>query len=161
MSARNGTAKRRYSDEDRAEALAALAANAGNVERTAAALGIPRTTLLHWAAGTRHPEASQMGQEKKGDMAAALEAVAWKLLDAIPGKIDDAPLNQTSVAMGIAIDKARLLRNQPTEITQHDFGDLTEEEIDRRIAELEARIAAAQGGEGKVGAAAPQNEQPA
>lgn len=116
--------RRRYSDDDRAAALAALAANGGNVARTAARLGIPVKTLANWARGDRHPEAAQLGERKKGDMAAALEAVAWQILDALPHKIGKAPLNQAAVALGIAIDKARLLRGEPTEIRRDDLPGL-------------------------------------
>lgn len=42
--------RRRYSDSERAEALAALAANAGNRAKTARQLGIPRQTLAEWVA---------------------------------------------------------------------------------------------------------------
>jgi hypothetical protein len=111
--------KRRYSDDERANALAALAANAGNVTRTARQLGIPRATLVHWADGDRHPEAMIMGEGKRRDMAEALVGVAWQLLDAIPSKIDNAPLLQTATSLGIAIDKARLLRGEPTTIEGH------------------------------------------
>lgn len=37
-----------YTDEQRIAALAALEANGGNVKRTAAAVGIPRSTLQLW-----------------------------------------------------------------------------------------------------------------
>src|SRR5690554_3963581 len=101
-------AKRRYTDADRETALAALAANGGNVSRTAEQLGIPRKTLQNWASGTHHPEAAENGHRKKGELAAALEEIAWKLAESIPGKIPSAPLAQTATALGIAIDKLRL-----------------------------------------------------
>ena len=56
--------RRRYTDNERAAALTALAANCGNVERTARELGIPRKTLAQWARGQRYPEAAQMSHEK-------------------------------------------------------------------------------------------------
>lgn len=108
--------RRRYSDEERANAVAALAANAGNVSRTAAQLGIPAKTLENWAKGSAHPEAADNGEQKKAGMAAALDEIAWKLLGAIEGKIGDASLSHTATAMGIAIDKARLLRGEPTKL---------------------------------------------
>lgn len=147
--------KRRYSDEERANALAALAANNNCIRGTAAKLGIPFATLAKWANGTRHPEAIIDGHEKKLDMATALENVAWKLLDAIPDKIAKAPLNQTATAMGIAIDKARLLRGQPTQITQHDLAQLTDDELDRRIKEAEARLVTLEAGESVPSGTAP------
>lgn len=118
--------RRRYSDDERATALAALAANGGNVERTAAQLAMPRKTLASWAKGERHPEAAQLCQGKKGPMADALDAIAWKILDSLPGKIASAPLAQSMTALGIAIDKARLLRGEPTDITEVQDGKLAE-----------------------------------
>ena len=111
-------ARRRYSDEERAQALTALRANGGNAGKTARQLGIPPTTLCQWKRGERHPEAAQLSNGKTRDMAAALEAVAWQILEALPEKVPAAPLAQAATAMGIAIDKARLLRELPTEITE-------------------------------------------
>jgi transposase-like protein len=39
---------RAYSDEDKAAALAALKANAGNVKRTATQVGVPARTVRRW-----------------------------------------------------------------------------------------------------------------
>jgi hypothetical protein len=44
--------KRMYSDEEKASALAALAANGGNALLTAQQTGVPRTTLRKWAGGS-------------------------------------------------------------------------------------------------------------
>lgn len=136
MAVKKSKPKRRYTDDERAAALAALAANGGNVFRTAAQLGIPATTIKNWAKGYRHPEAAEMGEQKKGPMADALEAVAWKLLDSIPSKIAKATLAQVSTSMGISIDKARLLRGEPTNIE--------ESRNDDRLAEFRKRYLAAQ-----------------
>ncbi len=59
-------------DDERAEALAALAANGGDVGRTARQLGIPKTTLIGGAEGTRHPEAVGNATPKKEDMNAPM-----------------------------------------------------------------------------------------
>lgn len=138
--------RRRYSDEERAAALAALAANGGNVGRTARELGIAETTVRHWATGDRHPEAAQMGERKKQDMATALEGVAWKLLRSLPKKVAKAPLNQAATAMGIAIDKARLLRGEPTQIDEHRGG------VTLRIDRLTAAFAGVADRQGEGGA---------
>ena len=127
---------RQYSDEERANALAALAANGGNINRTAKQLGIPEKTLSNWANGKRHPESAQMGERKKGDMSDALEALAWKLLDAWPKKIAKATLAQLATATGIAIDKMRLLREPSTAIAG---GEMTDEERLSRLRELVER----------------------
>jgi transposase-like protein len=57
--------KRRYSDQDRAAAVAAVTANGGNIQRTARQLGIPETSLRQWVKAERHPEAAQMSVEKE------------------------------------------------------------------------------------------------
>jgi Bacterial regulatory protein, Fis family len=53
-----------YSEEEKARALTALAANRGDVSRTARQLGISRRTLKRWvdAAGSAMPRASSVGQ---------------------------------------------------------------------------------------------------
>jgi transposase-like protein len=108
--------KRRYTDTFRAEALAMLAANGGALERTAKQLGIPEATLRCWANGTRHSEAVQMCAEKKAALADRLEDLAHALLDSLarPEKRKAASLQQTATTFAIAVDKMRLLREQPT-----------------------------------------------
>lgn len=124
---------RRYSDEDRSNALAALAANGGNVERTAKQLRIPETTLRHWARGERHPETAQMGEQKKGPLADAMEEVVFVLVGMMPEKAKDAPLKDIGVTVGIAVDKIRLLRDQPTSISA---SALTDEQRLQQLQEL-------------------------
>jgi hypothetical protein len=119
MMARGGwraVAKRTYSDEEKASALAGLAANGGNVLLTARQAGVPRTTLRKWADGVIHPSVAQMGHEKREDLAGRLEDLAHRIVDAIPGRLSDADLKQLGVCLGIAVDKMRLLREQPTSI---------------------------------------------
>jgi hypothetical protein len=132
-------AKRSYSDEEKASALAALAANGGNAKLTAQQTGVPRTTLQKWAGGAVHPTVTQMGQQKREDLADRLEGLAHRLLDAIPARLPDADLKQLSVSLGIAVDKMRLLRGQPTSIEGHD---LTDEQRLARLRELAERARA-------------------
>lgn len=108
-------ARRRYTDGDREAALAALAANGGNLKATAAALGIPPKTLRSW-----RDQGGDFAPHKKEGMAEALDRAAWTLLGALTDKdrIADAPLNQVATSMGIAIDKARLLRGESTNIEE-------------------------------------------
>lgn len=112
--------KRRYSDDDRSSALAALAANGGDVAGTAARLEIPRKTLESWARGLRHPEAAQSCLEKKEPLAEAFDRIASRILGGVTDKkIRDANLQQTLTSAGIAVDKARLLRGEPTSIEEN------------------------------------------
>jgi transposase-like protein len=145
-----GEARRRYSDEDRANALAALAANAGNVLLTAEQLGIPECTLRQWATGRRHPEARQMSEEKKAPLADRLEQIAHDLLDdlADPDRRRASSLKETATALGIALDKMQLLRGRATAITQHDLSTLSDDELARQIQDLEGRLPPPPGGAG-------------
>ncbi len=144
--------QRRYSDDDRANALAALAANGGNLSQTARQLGIPKGTLLAWRDGAAHPEAVENSTPKKADMAAALKELAWDLLGDLgdQARRQGAGLAQTATALGIVLDKARLLEGKPTQITDntHRFDDLTDDELDAHIQQLQAR---AGGGPGSTG----------
>lgn len=113
-----GKEKRRYSDEDRSNALAALAANSGNISRTAEQLEIPAKTLENWAKGISHPEAAKNGERKKQDLAVAFDEIAWRCLD----NVTEEKLKKTGAVdllktAGIAVDKAQLLRGKPTQIT--------------------------------------------
>lgn len=118
--------RRRYSDKERATALAALAANGGNVLRTARDTGIPRKTVELWAkeqaGGTLMPDVAAECQEIKGDLASELEAWAWQLLNLNrePAEARKARYQERSNGIGIAIEKSRLLREQPTSITGTD-----------------------------------------
>lgn len=96
--------------------MAALAANANNVSQTARQLGIPAKTLENWAKGTAHPEAAKNGEQKKAALADQLEEVAERITGAMPAKIKQAGLQQCAVSLGIAIEKMRLLREQPTSL---------------------------------------------
>lgn len=118
--------RRRYSDQERAEAMVVLMAYGGNLAATATATGIPYRTLRHWAAGDRHPEAIRMAREKQQPLADRLEEVVAMLAEGMddPAKIEKAPLNQIAVALGILIDKVRLLRAVPTGVTTGVFAEV-------------------------------------
>lgn len=107
--------KRSYSEDDRYVALAALDLNGGNVYRTAKALDIPVSTLDTWrmqraerqAYSADHPRA----KEARGDLAVKIESLAHSIAEAMPSKIGTATLSQCAVALGISVDKVRILRS--------------------------------------------------
>lgn len=109
--------QRKYSDEDRATALAALDANSGDYLKTSKMLHIPRTTLIEWDKGRVHPVVSAIRQEKKGDLAARLEELAGLLVDDLTSAETRraASFSQLATGLGIAVDKMRLLRGESTE----------------------------------------------
>lgn len=143
-----GMSKRSYSDRQKAEALAALDANGGIVNRTANQLGIPRKTLEQWAKdiGTGE-DVAHIRQEKRIDLAQSLEDVAYKLVEAMPGKISEANLQQIATSAGIAIDKMRLLRGEATVITAEasrlrEAADKLAEKYGKPVAEVLADMKA-------------------
>jgi hypothetical protein len=147
-------ARRRYTDDERAACLAALAANGGNVKKTAAACGVPIVTLRQWAKGSRHPEAIQMSHGKKKDLGTKLNELAHKLAGAMPGKIKDASLRDVSVSLGVTIDKAQLLTGKPTTIHGGRVGLNLTKLSDEQLNQLDALLAAAESDAGNPGGSA-------
>lgn len=128
-------AKRTYSDTEKAQALAVLDGNNGNIARTARHTGIPRATLTDWANNRGvSDDVPEIRHEKKQELADKLEAIAHQLADAIPGKIADAPLIQATSSLGIAIEKMRLLREMSTDNVY--VNGLTEEQRAERVMGL-------------------------
>ena len=105
--------RRWWTDTERAEILAALDANGGNMSRTSRELGVPLGTIACWKLGYRWPEALQLRNEKGNKLALALEEIAWQLAAVIPEKLPDAPLNHLATTIGIVLDKIQFLLNKP------------------------------------------------
>lgn len=107
-------ARRKYSDHDRAAALAALDANGGNVFKTSKQLSIPRATLQEWAAGRVNDDVPELRHEKKQELSERLDEIAHKILDVLPKKLAEATAPQLATALGIVIDKKQLLTGEAT-----------------------------------------------
>ncbi len=149
MAGKKGKAKRRrYSDQEKSDALVALAANGGNIKKTATDLGIPQMTLASWAKGNVHPEVTKLRDEKKAPLADALEDLARKMIGAAPDKIGETTLQPLITSLGIAIDKMQVLRGKPTNINQHDFDSLSDDQLRQQVAVKKARLLARTGSDG-------------
>jgi hypothetical protein len=127
-------ARKRYTDNDRANALALLAIS--STEEVAKETGIPVRTLRNWRANPP-PGAAELGPEKEAELERILERLASALATSIFDKIDGAALNHAAVALGIVIDKLRLLKGEATEVTEVRGSDAK-----RELAERLARLAA-------------------
>ena len=127
--------RRRYSDEEKANALAALAANNGNVHLTAEQLSIPRTTLLQWANGNCHPDVVVASTGKKGPLADYLEDLVYDITGVLRGKLADTDAKDLFIGVGICVDKIRILRDQPTAITAQAISDAERAERLHRLVE--------------------------
>lgn len=112
-------AKRRYSDKDKAESLAVLDANGGNVAKTSRDTSIPSNTLIDWRDGRGVvSEVTEIRCENRKALAEHLEDIAYKIVEAIPDKIGEANLVQLSTSLGISVDKMQLLRGKATAINE-------------------------------------------
>lgn len=111
--------RRRYDDKFRASAVVMLEA-AGYPEKEGVLmivsrhLGMPHNTLRNWYHSVHNPPPSELRRDKKRELTEELRDIAYKLIGAIPGKIEDATLQQVSTSLGIVIDKMQLLSGQPT-----------------------------------------------
>lgn len=106
-------------DADVARALVLLEANNGNIRQTAAKIGISPSTLRGWRDKTYRQDADAKVAEVREDMAGALEILACKfILGITPEKIADTKARDSLVCAAVAIDKMRLLREQPPPATE-------------------------------------------
>jgi len=101
---------RRYSDADRAKALATLAANGGNADQTAKQLGIPVSTLKDWATGTCHPEARRNSVAEKEILADRYERLTHAALDVTEEGMKRLTPRDAATVAGIFTDKMQNLR---------------------------------------------------
>ena len=132
---------RAYTGREKAEALCLLRANGGNVKRTARELGLPRKTVCTWAKGkgiTQEVRRLSEDPEIRGDLAGRFERIAVAALESVTKeKLEKAGFKDTMIGAGIAVEKAQLLRGQPTAI--HKQAAETLEEAASRLLEKFAR----------------------
>jgi hypothetical protein len=132
--------RRRYSDSEKASALALHGFNADLVHpltATANALRIPDATLHNWQSG-RGVSATvvAIGEMEKRSLSDLCEEYARTALSKLIPNLDEIkPRDFASI--GIAIDKMLLLRGQATAITEHRRG-VTPEQARQLLADYVA-----------------------
>jgi len=105
-----------YSPERKAEVLALLDANNGNVWRTAQDSGIAHTTIQYWE--SNREQFDDLRKQKIQDLDSILDKTVHKYINSIYSHdLDQTPLNQKAQAFGIVFDKLQLTRAQPTTIS--------------------------------------------
>lgn len=117
----------------REEALAALAAHGGNVSKTARELEIPATTLRRWRNERIKTAAANADDQEQHDLASDLESIAGQLIDAIPGKIETAPLNQLTSTLKFAHETLQSIRENrlKDDALALDFSKMTDEQLEQ------------------------------
>ncbi|HEX8097836.1 MAG TPA: hypothetical protein VF507_07355 [Pyrinomonadaceae bacterium] len=132
--------KRNYSDNDKAEALAALDANGGDLKHTSKLLRIPLSTLTDWSKNRGiNQQVTDFREDKKKDLAGKLEELAHKCVDLLPEKLPFASVRDLAGALIVAVDKMRLLKGEPTAINQTvTLTDDQRKRLNRVLAKREA-----------------------
>ena len=104
-----------HSIEFRRKAVA-LANIEKNAQIAADVMGVNRSSICQWR---KHPELNDPLEQAfvERNLADALDAMAWRLLDVMPDKMEDASLSQVAHALSVSIDKAQLLKGAPTSIS--------------------------------------------
>src|SRR5262245_15155376 len=107
-----GQTYRRYTDEERAAALAVLDMEGGNQVAAARRAGVSRSTLQTWIDGRVSSAVPELRQAKREDLTARLESILHHLLDGLsdPAALAAASLRDRAVAVGIVVDKLAILR---------------------------------------------------
>lgn len=124
-----------YTEDDKAVALAYYAACGKNQRKTSRDCKIPLATLQRWIGGGAVNEAvTRKAVIKKGELSDRLDALAHLVMDGIAEKLPEASFAQSMTGLGIAVDKMRLLREQPTEIV--DDASLSDTERAARITAI-------------------------
>ncbi len=124
----------KYTDAERAAALAALKANGGNLSATSRDTNIPFSTIKRWR-DEPDDRLAELGDKKKRDLADELEHLAHAIVGIMPDKMDTANFQHLAVALGITIDKLRLLKGEATEVTEVRGSD-AKRELAERLARL-------------------------
>lgn len=109
-----------YSDQQKADVLLLLKANGENYCLTSRATGVPRQTIWRWAHGSAmNPDITALVTEKTPTLASTCEELAEKLLRVAAGRAEDMPPAQAILGFCQLMDKALLLRGEPTEIADN------------------------------------------
>jgi len=128
-------ARRSYSDEEKAETLALLKANGGNVKRTAREKGIPYKTVEAWVRrGNLESLAEGVQEQKEDELEVVLGRIALKAARRADERIPKESAKVAMIALGIAIEKLQLLKGQPTSIERVDLSNIPPDHL-RALAE--------------------------
>jgi transposase-like protein len=117
--------RRHYSDKDRADALAVLEANGGNVSGAAKTIGVPEATLRLWAADNQRAAPADVREESKKDLLLLLDqgrfAYAKRLLE--PQAISTTSGYYAAMTLKALNEAHQLLSGGPTARIEGNLAD--------------------------------------
>ncbi len=119
---------RNHSEDEKATAMAFLAANSGNYKSTSKQTGIPWQTIQSWDKGVGvNTVITEKSALKRTDLADHLDEKIEMLVNCISAdRIADANLVQITTALGTLIDKSAALR-KPQAMTREDLAEQQEQ----------------------------------
>lgn len=142
-----------YSEEFKANALVKLATNGGDLESTAAELGVAKSTLHRWSTqpakrSMKRDKKEQSNETKQNEtkpdpefrVQDGIRAAIQHLIENIPPMKGD----EWGIALGILLDKMLIYEGHPTDRVENLFGqlgNLPPEAYEDIIAEAERIIA--------------------
>lgn len=118
--------RRKYTEAEKAAALAFLDSNGGNVARTSRETGIPRKTIAEWRDGRGvNGTVAELRHENARSLGELFEEVARKYLEhALSAPAVQGTSSKDAVtAAAIAFDKLQLSQGKPTEINRHEHSE--------------------------------------
>lgn len=141
--------RRQYDDKFRASVVVMLQSQGypaikGALTHVANHVGVPAMTISRWFHATSNPPPNELVNEKRGDLVELLRDLVYKLVGAMPDKIEEAALQQQGTVLGIVIDKLQLLEGKATE--RVEVNELSDTDRAARIATLLNRAGARRDG---------------
>ena len=111
---------KRYTNQEKAAALAVLKANSGNISRTYRDTGISRRTLKLWSEGQGIDlaEVEKLFPAQCTELADKFEKLAHKSLGLAYETLSEAKPKELTIIAATATDKMNLLRGNPTSIKE-------------------------------------------
>lgn len=109
----------RYSDEDKAAVLAALAANGGNLLRTSKETGVSRNTIRHWVEEAPPPDETL--QAAVDEFVTEAKGIRTKALEKLKGLVENDQVDARTLItiVGVLDDKVTRASGLPTSRTEH------------------------------------------
>lgn len=110
-----------YTPQEIGDALARVDYYGGNVLRAAQESGIPQSTLRYWLKNQDRLPSSvvKCRDDKKVELAElAEESAQWIGSSITEADITAASLRDKSIAFGVFVDKAQMLRGEPTQVVE-------------------------------------------
>jgi hypothetical protein len=104
--------RRRWSAQDRIDALAVLASCGGNVEEASRQTGVPPRTLAFWRDRPASGQDRAALAVREELLSQSLERLMWKLVRGAKGKIEGAKLPAVLNGFAVMFDRWKTLRDR-------------------------------------------------